>query len=91
MSSAAAVASAEREARSVALETAYVHDVYEEISWRGGSAGRSNGEGQQGAGGSRCCRAWPRVKQFLSDLEPGSLVCDVACLSLNQIPFNSQR
>ncbi|XP_046395703.1 tRNA (carboxymethyluridine(34)-5-O)-methyltransferase-like [Ischnura elegans] len=100
MSSAAAVASAEREARSVALETAYVHDVYEEISWRGGSGGgrATNNPGgggdnqQQGQQGTRCCRAWPRVKQFLSDLEPGSLVCDVGCgngkyLSINPDVF----
>ncbi|KAJ1525768.1 hypothetical protein ONE63_008973 [Megalurothrips usitatus] len=51
------------EARSVALETAYVHDVYEEIS---------------GASSTNCSsRAWPKVAQFLHDLEPGALVCDV--------------
>lgn len=49
----------ERVARSVALEKAYVHDVYEQFS-----------EGPRG-------RPWPKVNQFLADLEPGSLVCDV--------------
>lgn len=52
----------EREARSIAIERAYVHDVYEQIS--------------QHISDSRY-RAWPRVKQFLQELEPGSLVCDV--------------
>ncbi|XP_067000150.2 uncharacterized protein [Anabrus simplex] len=57
----------EREARSVALEKAYVHEVYEQIS-----ATQFPGDGPRG-------RAWPKVKQFLSELEPGSLVCDVGC------------
>lgn len=52
----------EREARSIAIEKAYVHDVYEQIS--------------QHISDSRY-RAWPRVKQFLQELEPGSIVCDV--------------
>lgn len=52
----------ERDARSLAIEKAYVHDVYEQIS--------------QHISDSRY-RAWPRVKQFLQELEPGSLVCDV--------------
>ena len=52
----------EREARSLALEKAYVHDVYEQIS-----ANFSDSR----------YRPWPRVKQFLMDLEPGSFVCDV--------------
>lgn len=54
--------STEREARSVALEKAYVHDVYQQIACHFSD--------------SRY-RAWPRVKQFLLDLEPGSFVCDV--------------
>lgn len=54
----------EREARSLALEKAYVHQVYQQIS------NASDSLPDRG-------RAWPRVKQFLSDLEPGSLVCDV--------------
>ncbi len=48
--------------RSLAIEKAYVHDVYEQIS-----ANFSDSR----------YRAWPRVKQFLMDLEPGSFVCDV--------------
>ena len=52
----------EREARSIAIEKAYVHDVYEQIS--------------QHISDNRY-RAWPRVKQFLQDLEPGSILCDV--------------
>ena len=59
----------EREARSVALEKAYVHEVYEQISGTQFPAGAS-ADSQRG-------RAWPKVKQFLSELEPGSLVCDV--------------
>jgi hypothetical protein len=52
----------ERQARSIAIERAYVHDVYEQIS--------------QHISDNRY-RAWPRVRQFLQDLEPGSIVCDV--------------
>ena len=52
----------DREARSIAIEKAYVHDVYEQIS--------------QHISDNRY-RAWPRVKQFLQDLEPGSILCDV--------------
>ncbi|KAE8752598.1 hypothetical protein FOCC_FOCC000720 [Frankliniella occidentalis] len=62
------------EARSVALETAYVHEVYEEIS------------GASSSWNCNCCgcapnpsgRAWPKVAQFLHDLEPGALVCDAS-------------
>ncbi|KAK3910359.1 putative tRNA methyltransferase 9B [Frankliniella fusca] len=76
------------EARSVALETAYVHEVYEEIS------------GASSSWNCNCCgcapnpsgRAWPKVAQFLHDLEPGALVCDVGCgngkyLSINPSVF----
>ena len=28
---------------------------------------------------SRYRGAWPRVKQFVQELEPGSVVCDVGC------------
>jgi hypothetical protein len=59
----------EREARSVALERAYVHEVYEQISGTRFPPGAS-ADSQRG-------RAWPKVKQFLSELEPGSLVCDI--------------
>ncbi|XP_043218207.1 mucin-5AC-like [Amphibalanus amphitrite] len=63
----------EREARSVALERTYVHDVYCQMAQQLTDLRH---------------RPWPRVRQFLADLEPGSLVCDVGCgdgkyLSLN--------
>jgi len=69
---------AEREARSLAIEKAYVHDVYEQIS-----ANFSDSR----------YRPWPRVKQFLMDLEPGAFVCDVGCgsgkyLSINPMILN---
>lgn len=57
----------EREARSIALEKAYVHQVYQQIS----SQYQENHKS----------RSWPRIKQFLEDLEPGSLVCDVGKIS----------
>lgn len=49
----------ERVARSVALEQAYVHDVYEKFS------------------SNHIEKPWPKVQQFLENLEPGSVVCDV--------------
>lgn len=49
----------ERVARSVALEQAYVHDVYEQFY------------------DSHVGKPWPKVQQFIENLEPGSLVCDV--------------
>jgi len=52
----------ERELRSLALEKTYVHDVYQEIACHFTDTRY---------------RAWPRVKQFLMDLEPGSILCDV--------------
>ena len=51
----------EREARSVALEKTYVHDVYDQLSHHFAV---------------ERYRPWPRVRQFLENLEPGSLVCD---------------
>ena len=45
---------------------AYVHDVYEQISSHISVDARYRG-------------AWPRVKQFVQELEPGSVVCDVGC------------
>ncbi|XP_054715295.1 uncharacterized protein LOC129224772 [Uloborus diversus] len=54
----------ERRARSLALEQAYVHDVYDRIA-------RHFADTRY--------RPWPRVRQFLMDLEPGSLVVDVGC------------
>jgi len=65
------MAAVEREGRSVALETAYVHDVYDQISTHCPSCSAEGAEGSNGA------RVWPRVRQFIQDLEPGSLVCDV--------------
>ncbi len=56
----------EREARAVAIEKAYVHDVYEEIA-------PVHAESSTLRGG------WPRVNRFLLDLEPGSLVGDAGC------------
>ncbi|XP_024082395.1 uncharacterized protein LOC106667224 isoform X2 [Cimex lectularius] len=66
----------EREARCLALEQAYVHEVYH----------------QMGGGDQRQHPPWPRVTQFLNKLEPGSLVCDVGCgngkyLSINPSVF----
>ena len=55
----------DREARSLALEKTYVHDVYRQKA-------RQFTESRH--------RLWPRVRQFLAELEPGSLVCDVGQL-----------
>lgn len=63
------------EARSVALETAYVHEVYEEIS--GASSTWNCNNCGCGCASTASGRAWPKVAQFLHDLEPGALVCDV--------------
>ena len=60
----------EREARSIAIEKAYVHDVYESISSH--------------VADNRY-RAWPRVKEFIQDLEPGSIICDVGKILLEFI------
>ncbi|KAK4328808.1 hypothetical protein Pmani_000804 [Petrolisthes manimaculis] len=65
----------EREARSVALERAYVHDVYDQISVH--------------FSGARY-RAWPRVRQFLADLEPGAFVADVGCGNGKYLHINQQ-
>jgi len=100
----AAVMASAGEARCVALESSYVHEVYEEISGgcggglggprtrhcpcAGGGGGGGGGFGRGGLGpggaagggvasGGTGDRAWPRVAQFLNDLEPGALVCDV--------------
>lgn len=58
----AAAGAGESAARAAALERAYVHDVYEQA-------------GDDGDEGSRAPA--PGVRAFLSELEPGSLVCDV--------------
>lgn len=65
----------EQLARSVALEQAYVHDVYEQCAER-----------------TIQNRHWPRIYQFLEELEPGALVCDIGCgngkyLSVNHSIF----
>ena len=73
----AAAKAREREARSVAIEKAYVHDVYEQISHQV----FGNGVGSRG---------WPKVKQFVQDLEPGSIMCDVG-ESLDYIFFISSE
>ena len=77
-------AAEEREARSLALEKAYVHDVYEQIS---GSAAAAAARGTPAEAPGP--RAWPKVKQFLAELEPGSLVCDVGQFRLpTYLPYN---
>lgn len=65
----------EHAARSVALEQAYVHEVYEQCAEK-----------------TTQNKHWPRVYQFLQDLEPGALVCDIGCgngkyLSVNHSVF----
>ncbi|CAH1174227.1 unnamed protein product [Phaedon cochleariae] len=65
----------ERLARSVALEQAYVHDVYEEFYDNPRS------------------KPWVKVEEFLNELEPGSIICDVGCgngkyLNVNTSIFN---
>ncbi|XP_014227656.1 mucin-5AC-like [Trichogramma pretiosum] len=52
----------EQAARSLALEQAYVHDVYEQCAER-----------------TLHSRPRPRIQQFLEELEPGALVCDIGC------------
>lgn len=51
---------ADRLARSLELEQAYVHDTYQEMHRH-----------------AHKTKPWPKVTQFLHDLEPGSLVCDI--------------
>ncbi|XP_031826833.1 class I SAM-dependent methyltransferase fire dancer [Nomia melanderi] len=65
----------EHVARSVALEQAYVHEVYEQCAEKTVQS-----------------RHWPRICQFLEELEPGALVCDIGCgngkyLSVNHSIF----
>lgn len=55
----------ERQARSLALERAYVHDVYDRIAHHFADTRY---------------RPWPRVRQFLEELEPGSIVADIGKL-----------
>ncbi|XP_042905628.1 serine-rich adhesin for platelets [Parasteatoda tepidariorum] len=65
----------ERQARSLALEKAYVHDVYDQIASHFTDTRY---------------RPWPRVKQFLLDLEPGSLVADVGCGNGKYLDINPE-
>ena len=66
----------EREARSLVVEKAYVHDVYEQISGRSLLSFLADLSLPGNFTDSRY-QPWPRVKQFLTDLEPGAFVCDV--------------
>ncbi len=52
----------DRESQSIALEKRHVHNVYDKIAPHFSDTRY---------------KAWPRVKEFLLDLEPGSLVADV--------------
>ena len=52
----------------MAIEKAYVHDVYEQISGHVADARY---------------RAWPKVREFVEDLEPGALMCDVGQSTVN--------
>ncbi|XP_022248377.1 uncharacterized protein LOC111087127 [Limulus polyphemus] len=65
----------ERQARSIALEKAYVHDVYDQIAPHFTD--------------SRYM-PWPHVKQFILDLEPGSLVADIGCGNGKYLDLNSE-
>ncbi len=57
-----------REAKCVALEKTHVHDVYSQTAHH--------------FSGVRY-KAWPRVKKFLLELEPGSIVADVGEFNQN--------
>lgn len=58
----------EQVARSVALEQAYVHEVYEQCAEKTVQS-----------------RHWPRIYQFLEELEPGALVCDIGNFTCGNI------
>lgn len=60
----------ERTARSLALEQAYVHEVYEQCAERT----------VQG-------KHWPKICEFVEELEPGALVCDVGMVFFLMAPF----
>ncbi|KAF4532852.1 hypothetical protein B566_EDAN001455, partial [Ephemera danica] len=78
----------ERESRSVALETAYVHDVYDQISAHCSCCPATSCSSLQAEANGTSTRVWPRVRHFLQDLEPGSLVCDVGCGSGKYLHVN---
>ncbi|XP_030836326.1 uncharacterized protein LOC580052 [Strongylocentrotus purpuratus] len=65
----------DREAESVALEKKHVHDVYERIAPHFSDTRY---------------KAWPRVKEFLLELEPGSIVADVGCGNGKYLGINDQ-
>lgn len=62
----------EREARCLALEQAYVHEVYH----------------QMGGGDHKQHPPWPKITQFLNQLEQGSIVCDVGKSDQYFTPIN---
>ncbi|XP_013386160.1 uncharacterized protein LOC106155736 [Lingula anatina] len=64
----------DRAAKSEALEKEYVHDVYEKIAPHFSDARY---------------KAWPKVKQFIEDLEPGALVADIGCGNGKYLGINS--
>ncbi|XP_038063102.1 uncharacterized protein LOC119733804 [Patiria miniata] len=65
----------DRQTQSVALEKQHVHDVYERIAPHFSDARY---------------KAWPRVKEFLLSLEPGSIVADVGCGNGKYLGINKQ-
>ena len=65
--------STNRQARGAALEQKHVHDVYEKTAHHFKKIR---------------FKAWPKVRQFLQELEPGSLVADVGgCKYYRQCQF----
>ncbi|XP_072171282.1 uncharacterized protein [Diadema setosum] len=65
----------DREAESVALEKKHVRDVYDRIAPHFVDAHY---------------KAWPRVKEFLLELEPGSIVADVGCGNGKYLGINNR-
>ncbi|XP_022109385.1 uncharacterized protein LOC110989365 [Acanthaster planci] len=65
----------DRQTQSIALEKQHVHDVYERIAPHFSDARY---------------KAWPRVKEFLLGLEPGSIVADVGCGNGKYLGINKQ-
>lgn len=63
----------EHAARSVALEQAYVHEVYEQCAEK-----------------TTQSKHWPRVYQFLQELEPGALVCDIGQSAMILLLFSRE-
>ncbi|XP_006814379.1 uncharacterized protein LOC102805961 [Saccoglossus kowalevskii] len=65
----------DRQAKSIALEKAHVHDVYEKIAPHFTDTRY---------------KAWPRVKEFLLQLEPGSIIADIGCGNGRYLPINGE-